>query len=131
MTSKLLTGAFYVQLEDDILTKKGFVTIIKNFALEKTANKEQSQWFVLDFCQLGFIGMLCPVFLNESKYKLLLSTGKMFKSADLPWLITFFQMFYNEKPVDWLLYHLIYTKVCSVEKDAVSDKIIQKSLKSI
>lgn len=96
-------GAFYVQLEDDILTKKGFVTIIKNFALEKTANKEHSQWFVLDFCQLGFI-------------------GKMFKSADLPWLITFFQMFYNEKPVDWLLYHLIYTKVCSVEKDAKTCK---------
>ncbi|XP_055540347.1 alpha-1,3-mannosyl-glycoprotein 4-beta-N-acetylglucosaminyltransferase A-like isoform X2 [Wyeomyia smithii] len=96
-------GAFYVQLEDDILTKKGFISIMKNFALEKTAKKEQSQWFVLDFCQLGFI-------------------GKMFKSADLPWLITFFQMFFNEKPVDWLLYHLIYTKVCSVEKDAKSCK---------
>ncbi|XP_055598012.1 alpha-1,3-mannosyl-glycoprotein 4-beta-N-acetylglucosaminyltransferase B [Uranotaenia lowii] len=96
-------GAFYVQLEDDILTKKGFVSIMKNYALEKTAKKEQSQWFVLDFCQLGFI-------------------GKMFKSADLPWLITFFQMFFNEKPVDWLLYHLIYTKVCSVEKDAKTCK---------
>lgn len=96
-------GTFYVQLEDDILTKKGFVSIMKNFALEKTAKREQSQWFVLDFCQLGFI-------------------GKMFKSADLPWLITFFQMFFNEKPVDWLLYHLIYTKVCSVEKDAKSCK---------
>lgn len=36
----------------------------------------------------------------------------MFKSAELPWLITFFQMFYNDKPVDWLLEHLIYTKVC-------------------
>lgn len=91
-------GAFYVQLEDDILTKKGFITIMKNFALEKTAKKEQSQWFVLDFCQLGFI-------------------GKMFKSADLPWLITFFQMFFNDKPVDWLLSNLIYTKVCSIEKD--------------
>ncbi|XP_058060465.1 alpha-1,3-mannosyl-glycoprotein 4-beta-N-acetylglucosaminyltransferase A [Anopheles bellator] len=96
-------GAFYLQLEDDILTKKGFVTIMKNFALEKTAMKEHSNWFVLDFCQLGFI-------------------GKMFKSADLPWLITFFQMFYNDKPVDWLLYHLIYTKVCSVEKDGKSCK---------
>lgn len=49
-------GAFYVQLEDDILTKKGFITIMKKFALEKTARKEQIQWFVLDFCQLGFIG---------------------------------------------------------------------------
>ncbi|KAG5675208.1 hypothetical protein PVAND_005132 [Polypedilum vanderplanki] len=41
----------------------------------------------------------------------------MFKSAELPYLITFFQMFYNDKPVDWLLEHLIYTKVCNWEKD--------------
>lgn len=44
----------------------------------------------------------------------------MFKSVELPWLITFFQMFYNDKPVDWLLEHLIYTKVCNWEKDMVS-----------
>lgn len=50
----------------------------------------------------------------------LLRPGKMFKSAELPWLITFFQMFYNDKPVDWLLEHLIYTKVCNWEKDMVS-----------
>uniref|UniRef100_A0A336MKQ4 CSON000695 protein n=1 Tax=Culicoides sonorensis TaxID=179676 RepID=A0A336MKQ4_CULSO len=31
-------GTFYVQLEDDILAKTGFITIIKNFALEKTEN---------------------------------------------------------------------------------------------
>lgn len=47
-------ATFYVQLEDDILAKRGFVTIMKNFALDKTARKEP--WFVLDFCQLGFIG---------------------------------------------------------------------------
>lgn len=46
----------------------------------------------------------------------------MFKSAELPWLITFFQMFYNDKPVDWLLEHLIYTKMCNWEKDMVSKR---------
>lgn len=46
-------------------------------------------------------------------------TGKMFKSAELPYLITFFQMFYNDKPVDWLLDHLISTKVCNWDKDMV------------
>ena len=35
--------------------------------------------FVIDFCQLGFI-------------------GKMFKSVELPWLVQFFLMFYNDKP---------------------------------
>lgn len=47
-------GTFYVQLEDDILARRGFISIMKHFALEMTANK--NQWFVLDFCQLGFIG---------------------------------------------------------------------------
>lgn len=47
-------ATFYVQLEDDILAKRNFVTIMKNFALEKTMRKVP--WFVLDFCQLGFIG---------------------------------------------------------------------------
>lgn len=49
-------GTFYVQLEDDILAKRGFITIMKRFAFEKTARKDP--WFVLDFCQLGFIGEL-------------------------------------------------------------------------
>lgn len=47
-------ATFYVQLEDDILAKRGFITIMKKFAFEKTARKDP--WFVLDFCQLGFIG---------------------------------------------------------------------------
>ena len=44
----------------------------------------------------------------------------MFKSAELPWIITFLQMFYNDKPVDWLLECLIYTKACTGDKDAVN-----------
>ncbi|XP_049548272.1 alpha-1,3-mannosyl-glycoprotein 4-beta-N-acetylglucosaminyltransferase A-like [Anopheles darlingi] len=96
-------GAFYLQLEDDIITKKGFVTVMKNFALQNTAKKQSSDWFVLDFCQLGFI-------------------GKMFKSSDLPWLITFFQMFYKEQPVDWLLYYMISTKICRTDQNAADCK---------
>ncbi|XP_020798203.1 alpha-1,3-mannosyl-glycoprotein 4-beta-N-acetylglucosaminyltransferase B [Drosophila serrata] len=93
-------GTFYVQLEDDILTKRQFITTMKKFALIKSAltKPDQPAWFVLDFCQLGFI-------------------GKMFKSAELPYLITYFQMFYNDKPVDWLLTYFIESKVCRTDKD--------------
>lgn len=49
-------GTFYVQLEDDIQTKKGYIATMKKFALQKTSEKKN--WFVLDFCQLGFIGGL-------------------------------------------------------------------------
>ena len=37
-----------------MLTKKNFVHIMKKYALEKMA--ENKTWFLIDFCQLGFIG---------------------------------------------------------------------------
>lgn len=50
--------------------------------------------------------------------------GKMFKSVELPFLVQFFHMFYNDKPVDWLLDHLIQTKICNWEKNSVSRYMI-------
>ncbi|KAI5701033.1 hypothetical protein M8J75_005437 [Diaphorina citri] len=87
---------FYMQLEDDVLAKDGFVTRVKKFAYAQSAHN--SQWFVLDFCQLGFI-------------------GKLFHSTDLPSLIQIFLLLYNDKPVDWLLEGFINFKLCSSEKD--------------
>lgn len=89
-------GTFYVQLEDDILTKPNFVATMRDFALEKAAAHEP--WFVIDFCQLGFI-------------------GKMFSSSSLPLLIQFLLSFYNDKPGDWLLDNVIQTKVCKLDQD--------------
>ncbi|XP_046391685.1 alpha-1,3-mannosyl-glycoprotein 4-beta-N-acetylglucosaminyltransferase B [Ischnura elegans] len=89
-------GRLYVQLEDDVLARPGYVSVMKDFALGRMAARQP--WFVIEFCQLGFI-------------------GKMFKGAELPWLIQFFLMFYNDKPVDWLLEHLIHTKICRLDKD--------------
>ncbi|XP_051172269.1 alpha-1,3-mannosyl-glycoprotein 4-beta-N-acetylglucosaminyltransferase B [Leptopilina boulardi] len=100
-------GIFYVQLEDDILAKKNFISTMKSFALQKVSAKEN--WFVLDFCQLGFI-------------------GKLFKCSELPWLVQFFLMFYNDKPVDWLLDHLISTKVCGLDMDVKRCKTAKAKL---
>lgn len=41
----------------------------------------------------------------------------MFKCVQLPYLVQFFIMFYNDKPVDWLLDYLIQTKICNLDKD--------------
>ena len=92
-------GVYYVQLEDDILTKRHFVTTMLDFAAEKTTLAQAgraSDWFVIDFCQLGFI-------------------GKLFKGVELPVLIQFLIMFYSDKPGDWLLDHVVETKVCRLE----------------
>uniref|UniRef100_H3AA99 Alpha-1,3-mannosyl-glycoprotein 4-beta-N-acetylglucosaminyltransferase A n=1 Tax=Latimeria chalumnae TaxID=7897 RepID=H3AA99_LATCH len=55
---------------------------------------------------------------------LILQTGgvfffcKMFQSPDLNLIVEFIFMFYKEKPIDWLLDHILWVKVCNPEKDA-------------
>uniref|UniRef100_A0A8C8B8B1 MGAT4 family member D n=1 Tax=Otus sunia TaxID=257818 RepID=A0A8C8B8B1_9STRI len=88
-------GTFYLQLEDDIIAKPDYIQRIKTFAA-----KQSQDWMILEFSQLGFI-------------------GKLFKSEDLPLIVDFFLMFYKDKPIDWLIDHLLWVKVCNPEKDAV------------
>ena len=73
-------------------TRANFTSIMRNFAAEKTSAKQD--WFMINFCQLGFI-------------------GKLFRAKDLPTLIKVFLTFYSDKPVDWLLHDIISTKVCN------------------
>lgn len=61
-------------------------------------NAANKTWFMMDFCLLGFI-------------------GKLFRIKDLHILIQFFLIFFNDKPVDWLLKDIISTKSCSPEQD--------------
>ncbi|XP_031555790.1 alpha-1,3-mannosyl-glycoprotein 4-beta-N-acetylglucosaminyltransferase A-like [Actinia tenebrosa] len=86
---------FYIQLEDDIVATPTYAHTIKTFALQQDSNR----WFMLEFSSLGFI-------------------GKLFRSSDLTKLIEFFLLFYKDKPVDWLLDHILWVKVCNPEKDA-------------
>lgn len=44
----------------------------------------------------------------------------MFQAPDLNLIVEFIFMFYKEKPIDWLLDHILWVKVCNPEKDAVS-----------
>ncbi|XP_078250853.1 alpha-1,3-mannosyl-glycoprotein 4-beta-N-acetylglucosaminyltransferase-like protein MGAT4D isoform X1 [Pogona vitticeps] len=88
-------GTFYLQLEDDIVAKPEYTQIIKDFVVQQESN----EWMILEFSQLGFI-------------------GKLFRCRDLPQIVEFFLMFYKDKPIDWLLDHLLWVKVCNPEKDA-------------
>ncbi|TKC40493.1 hypothetical protein EI555_009661 [Monodon monoceros] len=88
-------GIYYVQLEDDIIAKPNYLSTMKNFALQQPSE----DWMILEFSQLGFI-------------------GKMFKSLDLSVIVEFILMFYRDKPIDWLLDHILWVKVCNPEKDA-------------
>ncbi|XP_039607583.1 alpha-1,3-mannosyl-glycoprotein 4-beta-N-acetylglucosaminyltransferase B-like isoform X3 [Polypterus senegalus] len=91
-------GTFYVQLEDDIVARSGYYQSMKNFVLQQTS----ADWMVLEFSQLGFI-------------------GKLFRTSDLPLIVEFILMFHKDKPIDWLLEHILWVKVCNPEKDADKD----------
>ena len=87
-------GHFYCQLEDDVQSKPGYFSAMKNFAL----NQKSDEWILLEFSQLGFI-------------------GKLFKTSDIPSIIQFIVMFYKDKPVDWLLDHFVFVRVCRLDND--------------
>ncbi|CAN2388832.1 MGAT4 family member D [Pristimantis euphronides] len=88
-------GTYYLQLEDDIVAKPDYFQSIKDFATQQPSD----EWLILEFSQLGFI-------------------GKLFKCKDLAHVAEFFLMFYKDKPIDWLLDHYLWVKVCHPEKDA-------------
>uniref|UniRef100_A0A8C1WZX6 Zgc:154054 n=1 Tax=Cyprinus carpio TaxID=7962 RepID=A0A8C1WZX6_CYPCA len=87
-------GTYYVQLEDDIVAKQGFFESMKTY-IEQVLSEE---WLFMEFSQLGFI-------------------GKLFRTSDLPMIVEFFLMFHKDKPIDWLLDHILWVKVCNPEKD--------------
>ncbi|KAK9398851.1 alpha-C3-mannosyl-glycoprotein 4-beta-N-acetylglucosaminyltransferase-like MGAT4D [Crotalus adamanteus] len=87
-------GMYYLQLEDDIVANPRYLYTINDFIEQKISQ----EWIVLEFSQLGFI-------------------GKLFRCKDLPLIVEFFLMFYKDKPIDWLLDHLISVKVCNPEKN--------------
>uniref|UniRef100_A0A667YYB8 Zgc:154054 n=1 Tax=Myripristis murdjan TaxID=586833 RepID=A0A667YYB8_9TELE len=88
-------GTYYVQLEDDIVAKADYYDKMKAYATQQASK----QWLFLEFSQLGFI-------------------GKLFRASDLPMIAEFFLMFHKDKPIDWLLDHILWVKVCNPEKDA-------------
>lgn len=54
--------------------------------------------------------------------------GKMFRTHDLPMIVEFFLMFQRDKPIDWLLDHILWVKVCNPEKDAVSPMYLRERI---
>uniref|UniRef100_A0A3P9L8S7 Alpha-1,3-mannosyl-glycoprotein 4-beta-N-acetylglucosaminyltransferase B n=1 Tax=Oryzias latipes TaxID=8090 RepID=A0A3P9L8S7_ORYLA len=97
-------GDYYVQLEDDVVAKDGYYSDMKTYTIREASE----DWLYLEFSQLGFI-------------------GKLFRTRDLPMIAEFFLMFHRDKPVDWLLDHILWVKACHPEKDK-KDCDAQKAL---
>ena len=50
-------GRYFLMLEDDVLSRNGFVSDILNF-IQKVNNKQTKPWLMIEFSELGFIGKL-------------------------------------------------------------------------
>lgn len=106
MTYAQPRAKFYMMLEDDVLTKPGFITKIKNFI--KISDKSTSgTWFMLSFCNFG-------------------SIGKLFRSSDISHLASFLTIFFNDKPIDWLLDAFITAKFCNPEEGDYCNDVKKK-----
>ncbi|KAJ0002735.1 hypothetical protein NQD34_007884, partial [Periophthalmus magnuspinnatus] len=88
-------GTYYVQLEDDVIANIDYYNAMRSYVVQQ----ESKTWLYLEFSHLGFI-------------------GKLFRTLDLPMIVRFFLMFHKDKPIDWLLDHILWVKVCHPEKDA-------------
>eukprot|EP00127_Corallochytrium_limacisporum_P004949 Clim_evm23s195 gene=Clim_evmTU23s195 len=73
-------GDYFIMMEDDVKTHKQLLPEMRR-QIQKQSGRT---WYVLSFCSLGFI-------------------GRMFHDHHLWEIGTFFKMFYEEMPVDWLL----------------------------
>jgi alpha-1,3-mannosylglycoprotein beta-1,4-N-acetylglucosaminyltransferase C len=73
---------YYMQLEDDVTTTNGYLTVIKNCIKQY----EYTRWAFLQTVGWGFV-------------------GKLFKNAELDYFARMLRLFYNDMPCDWLIYN--------------------------
>ncbi len=94
------------KLEDDVATSPNLVTIIKTYI-----GQFEDGWFMVEFCDLGFI-------------------GKLYHDRDLALLVNYFLMFSDLMPVDILAMVIQQTLICDPAKNSKacheSQKVIVK-----
>lgn len=97
-------ATYYLQLEDDIISKRGFISEIESYL--NTLNDKK--WIMIEFSPLGFI-------------------GKLFKASDLPLFINTFILYANYKPVDMLHMSVLANIACDPGRDiSKCDKNLKK-----
>lgn len=91
--SYFLQPKYYLMLEDDIVAAKGYLPTI----YEDAESKKDRNFVLISYCQLGAI-------------------GKLIRRDLLPSLIKYFQLFWSDKPLDWLIFDYLRGRVCDMSK---------------
>ncbi|CAJ0591501.1 unnamed protein product [Cylicocyclus nassatus] len=84
---------YYMQLEDDVEAAAAYARVIFNYI----AIKEDTDWFVMSFTSMGFI-------------------GKLFSVDNLKYVTYAIALYYRFKPVDWILEDVLRSRYCSLDK---------------
>ncbi|CAK9292948.1 unnamed protein product [Gordionus sp. m RMFG-2023] len=81
---------YYLQLEDDVIAKYNFLSIID----QVITNPATNEWAMLDFCPLG-------------------SIGKLYRNNEIPLIASYMGLFYLDKPIDWLIASYLISRYCT------------------
>ncbi|RCN40942.1 hypothetical protein ANCCAN_13111 [Ancylostoma caninum] len=84
---------YYMQLEDDVVAAASYARVLFNYI----AVKSGTEWFVISFSTMGFI-------------------GKLFSGASLKYMTYAIALYYRYKPVDWILEDVLRSRYCSLDK---------------
>lgn len=88
-----LNPKYYLMLEDDILASNDYLSKI----YADTESRKDQNYVMISYCQLGAI-------------------GKLIRRELLPSLVTYFRLFWADKPLDWLLLDYMKSRVCNESK---------------
>lgn len=94
MTYAMTKGKYFAFIEDDVKTKPNFITKIHEFIQKSDKETRLNPWVMLKLCTLG-------------------SVATLFRSSDLPDIVTYLKIFYNDKPIDWLFDEFLGTRYCN------------------
>lgn len=95
-------------VEDDVISKRNYFAEIKNFLKFSNERTVKNPWKILKISPIGTLATL-------------------YKSSDLSDIIAYLEIFYNDKPIDWLLEEFLRTKFCVPEtKPADCEKLKSK-----
>ena len=88
-------GKYYIQLEDDVMSRNGFMNVIKS-SIQTFTSQNKTDWVVLELSELGFI-------------------GKLFKIEHLPIFMLFFLSFRYDQPIDTIFERILENKNCFIK----------------
>jgi alpha-1,3-mannosylglycoprotein beta-1,4-N-acetylglucosaminyltransferase A/B len=90
---------YFLMVQDDVVSKQNYFSDIKDFLENSNEQTLKNPWKILKISKAGAVATL-------------------YRSSDLTDIVAFLNIFYNDKPVDWLIEEFLNTKFCIPQSKA-------------